>query len=1388
MGFGHEKRACTARLRRFVGALIALATGLVVWSANTAGSDAVGARAQDAAVGDGLDGLRSLAERWLGERAVDVSFELSSGAIGEGHDAYAVLDVEGATRIFGESRVALARGLFAYMRTDLSTAPSWTSGRTAPFVPTKDGVLPRATAAGGGTPNEWRVHLSLDANAHAAAFWDAARWELEVDLAALRGCNALVFGLGTDRVNMAVFDRLGIEEAESRRWFPAAAYRAFGWSGLTGDWLGSLSTAFAEADVRIARRAIARMEALGVTPVLPTFTGVLPAPFAAQFPTAKFHALPSWVGLPGAVLLDPADPLFARCAELFYEEQAERIGRSALHGGAPIGEVRLPFGDGEQLAGLARAVGGALGVARPGARWLTSAWPMCFDRGYWTDERIAAWVGATDPAQVVFVDPAALDDPVWERTNGFFGRDFLFGAAPATAARQRLGGRLASVGREIERVRRARPHDAPDDVGLIGVTLALDTPGVDPLRFDHLCDSAWSSGALEVDVWLEGWVRARYGVSDARTLRAWRRIVAAAYGDDTRAGAPSIVTQAPSTSPPQVSAALGETAAAWADLVLAARERTPRPDLLFDVVDVGRQVLGDACAAPIGRALAAWQAGDAAALGAASGEVLQLLDDLDTLLATHPALMLGAWLESAAARGADEAEKAALVLGARTLVTHFGPSGSALRGGSAREWAGLVGAFHCERWRRLFAGLATSIGGAAFDARAFDAELEQFERTWAAASTPYASAPMGSTLEVAQRLVETWVPRLVPNAAAADGAGAALVDEQSAPLARWRIGGGAALTGERLGLELEFLTWLRATYGVHFDLVEWRPLGWDEVNAPGTRDAVVSTLAAGPDALRAATAAAGVRLALVGSPDGFGESDAEQRSRRRQLELMTGEFELGALVFDGRFGDVRESSTDALAATLASCRERVPDVLVVPRGLSNWPLESVAAARGVARGPWFEAPPSPALGTHGRALAGGRGPSRLFELEPLVLDGRSGWDDAFVWRAFGLAPLFAVDVEGAPWLLDDLDLVRFARLMELFDASRELLAQAPSLASTTLASGLIARGTSRVQIVVVRNLTFEPLRVDLPVGPELGLDPALAYDARQRHPVERHLGRVASGAALPIVVEPQRCALVVLSADGFADPILEGCDQLWEPSSDGPRRVHVFGPAGGEVRVRLVGRSTASGASIDGVGVDTLLSGGEVRVRFGGSASGLTLPRALGALESIELPSNVDDLARAARAAVVAPTMLARLDELLASEHEAVAGARRAARVDVERYETRSAAIPVLAGAPQRARSLRTTLPVDLPVGAHLVVAIEWSGEPGRAAAVARVPERGIVGASQVFGSPATPSFRIDLARPDAGREIDVFVLEEGEAGSIARARLFLVGASSAARRVLVLD
>ncbi|MEZ5976929.1 MAG: alpha-N-acetylglucosaminidase TIM-barrel domain-containing protein [Planctomycetota bacterium] len=781
VGRGRTRRAPRVPLA-VLGSIALCAFGVVVARAEAGPSSADTGATKVAQEGPGVvAAIQALAERWLGERAADVTFELSSGELAEGFDAYAVLSVDGRTRIYGESATGLARGLFEFLRTDAARMPSWWSGAAIPGDVDAQAPLPPATPSRGASPYALRVELSPEAFAYGAAFWDAARFEREVDLAALRGANAMYMPLGRDRVMAAVYERLEVPPEKAATWTVGAAFRAFGWSGQAVGWMGPMSPAFAESDVRIARRAVARMRELGVVPILPAFTGVVPLEFAQSFEGVQYYELPEWALLGRSALIDPGDPLFRRMASAYYEELAARVGESTLYFGSPLGEVRPPITAAADLAALSRGVSDALTEARPGARWLLSSWPFRFDRGFWSDERLRAYLGSVDPERLVVLDRVALADPTWDRTSGFFGHPFVWGTTPSFGGRQRLGGKLALVGEELERARAS-------DLGLQGAAVCVEYPGVDPLRHDYLCDQLWSTATIDPDAWIEGWVRARYGRSDPRAVRAWRRILAAAYRPDSGDGGPSTVASAPSTvAPPPVPYDDAEFVLAWQDLVAVAETSTPRPALLFDIVDVGRQTLSNAAREPIVAVLDAWRAGDADGIAAASARALALMDDLDELLSTHPAFLLGAWLEAAGARASNDTERASIVAGARALVTHFGPRGSSLRDWGAREWAGLVGKFQRERWRRLFEALATSVAsGAAFDAESFDRDLAQFEREWSTGTSPFPAAAMGKTRRVSRKLLDQAF-ELGPDPVVESDANAALVDERTPPVSRWRV-------------------------------------------------------------------------------------------------------------------------------------------------------------------------------------------------------------------------------------------------------------------------------------------------------------------------------------------------------------------------------------------------------------------------------------------------------------------------------------------------------------------------------------------------------------------------------------------------------------------------
>ena len=73
----------------------------------------------------------------------------------------------------------------------------------------------------------------------------------------------------------------------------------------------------------LQKRILARMRSLGMTPVLPAFSGFVPAALAQEYPQANITRLPNWGGFPDQYccvhLLNPLDPLFLQIGSNFVK-------------------------------------------------------------------------------------------------------------------------------------------------------------------------------------------------------------------------------------------------------------------------------------------------------------------------------------------------------------------------------------------------------------------------------------------------------------------------------------------------------------------------------------------------------------------------------------------------------------------------------------------------------------------------------------------------------------------------------------------------------------------------------------------------------------------------------------------------------------------------------------------------------------------------------------------------------------------------------------------------------------------------------------------------------------------------------------------------------------
>jgi len=195
---------------------------------------------------------------------------------------------------------------------------------------------------------------------------------------------------------------------------------------------------------------------------------------------------------------------------------------------------------------------------------------------------------------------------------------------------------------------------------------------------------------------------------------------------------------------------------AWRHLLAAAAVAGPSDAFRFDLVSVTRQVLGNYSADLQREAIEAWRAKDRPAFQAASQRLLDLIRDLDELLATRPEYLLGRWLADAKRWGANPEERDRLQWNARRVITFWGQQ-PLIRDYSRRQWSGMLAGFYLKRWEKFFQALDSALAtGAAFDERAFDQALQEWERRWAAQHESYPASPRGDALAVSRRLWDKY--------------------------------------------------------------------------------------------------------------------------------------------------------------------------------------------------------------------------------------------------------------------------------------------------------------------------------------------------------------------------------------------------------------------------------------------------------------------------------------------------------------------------------------------------------------------------------------------------------------------------------------------------------
>jgi alpha-N-acetylglucosaminidase len=657
----------------------------------------------------------------------------------------------------GNNGVAVASALYYYLKEYAHCQITWngTNLKIGNKLPVLSEKIHKTS------PYEYRYYMNYCTFNYSMSWWDWSRWEKEIDWMALHGINMPLAITGQEYVWNEVYKSMGFTDEDLANFFSGPAYFAWFWMGNLDAWGGPLPKHWMESHHDLQQKILERERAFGMKPVLPAFTGHVPPSFNKLFPKAKLKKTNWTNGFADTYILDSEDSLFAIIGKKFLELQTKLYGTNHLYSADTFNENEPPSNEPDYLSALSKRVYEGMHNADRDAVWVMQGWLFFSDRKFWNAPQIKALLDAVPNDHMILLDLATEIEPVWKRTEAFYGKPWIWNML------HNFGGNISLFGR-IDGVATGPPtalHD-PASGSMKGIGLTMEGIEQNPVLYELLTDHTWQDQVIDLDTWLPAYVHKRYGSINEHAVNAWKILRTTVYNGKTiRDGTESIIAARPTFEngtrwvKTTLNYEASELLPAWDEMIKAIPACKDYDGFQYDLVDVTRQVLAN-YALPLHQAVAeAYQKQDATLFADRTKQFIKLIEDMDKLLATRNDFLLGRWLEDARRCGITNDEKNLYEQNARDLITLWGDEKNRLHEYSCRQWSGLLNDFYKPRWNQFFSIATTSLQQQKpIDYKAFEELMQQWEWKWVSSHTTFPTQSKGNAVEVARELYQYYRP------------------------------------------------------------------------------------------------------------------------------------------------------------------------------------------------------------------------------------------------------------------------------------------------------------------------------------------------------------------------------------------------------------------------------------------------------------------------------------------------------------------------------------------------------------------------------------------------------------------------------------------------------
>lgn len=648
----------------------------------------------------------------------------------------------------GNNYVSVAAGVNWYLKYHAGIHLSW-NNMHASLPQVLPPVKQRERHA---TDISLRYYLNYCTYSYSMPFWDWQRWEQEIDWMALHGVNLPLCIVGTGSVWRNVLLRLGYNKKEVNDFVAGPAFQAWWLMNNLQGWGGPNPDSWYSSQERLQKQILRRMREFGLHPVLPGYSGMLPADAATKL-GLKVADPGRWNDYRRPAFLQPEDKNFGRIARIYYEELTKLYGKADYYSMDPFHEGGNTAG--VNLSAAGRSIWQSMKAANPRAVWVAQAWGACpYDemiKGLPAGDMLILDLYSENRPQ--WGDPSSS----WYRQNGFRQHNWAYCMLLNFGGNVGLFGKMRHVSEEYYKARNSEYGKT-----LKGVGLTMEGIENNAVMYELVSELPWRSQPMPCDEWLRGYVRARYGKSLPQVDEAWLQLANTIYNcpdASTQQGThESVFCARPSQNVYQVSTwsemsdyySPMDVIKAAGGMVAVADSFRGNNNYEYDLVDIVRQAVAEKGRLLYPVVMAAYKAGDRQLFDAAANRFMHLIELQDSLLATRSEFRLGTWTERARQMGNSDDEKRLYEWNACVQITTWGNRQAADNGGlhdyAHKEWQGLLRDFYLMRWRVFFDDLCRRMRGE----NPQNIDYYALEEAWVNRHPQYTSAPEGDAIDVAK--------------------------------------------------------------------------------------------------------------------------------------------------------------------------------------------------------------------------------------------------------------------------------------------------------------------------------------------------------------------------------------------------------------------------------------------------------------------------------------------------------------------------------------------------------------------------------------------------------------------------------------------------------------